>query len=238
MGILETFDQLSYKKVLSIAVFLAILFVVPISVFLVQQQTRINSRAAYEKPTVATQAKATPGPIPDKPPQVGRAWPWVGKIGDIIWIQGKNFGTNPITKSLRIGGITISDANIAAWDDNLIQAVIPEGVTQGAKVEVQVGSYPVSQSLPLVIYDRSTDLKLHKAGNELFIIDAPLVKKAILWTGDDEIPTKQHVQEIASSGKGKTVIFETEGLPILSVLLVDQKGNLIPYYVDPKEFDF
>ena len=238
MGLLETFDQLSYKKVLSIAVFLAILFVVPISVFLVQQQTRINSRAAYEKPTVATQPKATPGPMPQQAPQIGRAWPWVGKIGDIIWIQGKHFGTNPVSKSLRIGGISIADANIAAWDNELIQASIPEGVTQGTKVEVQVGSYPVSQSLPLVIYDRSTDLKLRKVGNELFIMDAPLVKKAIIWTGDDIIPTKQHVQEIVSSGKGKTVIFDTEGLPILSILLIDQKGNLIPYYVDPTEFDF
>ncbi|NMC35737.1 hypothetical protein GYA49_01690 [Candidatus Beckwithbacteria bacterium] len=238
MGLLQTFDQLSYKKIVSIAVFVSVLFAVPVGVFLVKQQSRINSRAAYEKPKSAQEPKATPGPIPQEAPLVGRAFPWVGKVGDIIWIQGFHFGTNPTDKQLRIGGIEIPEAQITAWEDDMIQAFIPEGVKQGSIVEVRVGSHSVSKSLPLVIYDQSTDLKLRKQGSVLYVENAPDVAKAIIWTGDDEIPTKQHNQEVAMQASGKTIIFDTQGLPVLTVLLLDNSGNMLPYYVDPLEFDF
>lgn len=239
MPFLNTLDQLSYKKIFSIAIFLSVLFTVPVVMFLLNQQTRLSSRAAYEKPSVAQTPKATPGPIPNEPPKIGRAFPWVGKVGDIIWIQGWNFGINPESKKLIIGGVVVEENDIAAWEDDLIQAVIPEGAMQGGTVEVKIGSYSTSRSLPIVLFDKDVKVRMHKDGNMISLKNASGLDKAIVWTGDDEIATEKKVlSDINVSNSGEVELFDTEGLPILTILLIDKDGNIMPYAADPIEFDF
>jgi hypothetical protein len=169
---------------------------------------------------------------------VGRAFPWVGKEGDIIWVQGRNFGVNPSNKSLVIGGVEVRDVDIAAWEDDLIQAIIPDGARQGGTVEVRVGNYPVSRSVPIVLYDQNVQVRLHKQDNIVSANSAGQVVRAVIWTGDDEIPTAQHTQDVLPDQNGNAVIFDTTGLPILSIVLIDSAGNIVPYAADPIEFDF
>ncbi len=237
---LKTIDQLSFKKVISISLFIAILLGVPVGTYLVGQQTRIRSHAAYQKPKPvnSTDIKATPGPLPTQAPAIGRVFPWVGKVGDIAWLQGKNFGTNPVDKRLTIGGVTVSENDIASWEDTQIQAIIPQGALQGGSADIRVGSYPNSQSLPMVIYDTTAKVKLHIRNNVLTAENAGVVVKALIWTGDDQVLTQNHNVDINPLPTGETMIFDTQGLPLLSVLLLDGKGNIVPYYVDPIEFNF
>ena len=238
MSFLNTFDKLSYKKIFSIAIFMAILFSVPVGVYLVQQQTKISSRAAYVKPNVNDKSLATPGPIPAEAPEIGRVFPWVGKEGDIVWLQGKNFGINPENKKLTVGGIEIAEAQIDSWEDDLIQFYLPEGVKQGSVAQVMVGNHPKSQSLPIIIYDKNTQVKLRKNGNQITAENAGGIVKALIWTGDDEIATQRHSETVDNRSGDNTFIFDTEGLPILTIVLLDGEGKIVPYYVDPIEFDF
>jgi hypothetical protein len=237
MNILKSLDQLSFGKIFSIAIVSAIIISVPVGVILIQQETRISSRAAYEKPKISTKTMATPGPIPTQAPQIGRLFPWVGKIGDIVWLQGENFGINPASKKLTIGGIQVTDEQIEAWEDTQIQTTIPSQARQGGVAEVQVGDHSKSQSLPYILYDATTKTKIRKTGNILSIEQGTNVLKAVIWTGDDEIPTQKH--EVAVDPlDGNNEFFDTQNLPILSIVLLDQQGKIVPYYVDPIEFDF
>lgn len=237
MNMLKNIDSLSFGKILSLALVIAIIIAVPVGVVIIQKETRIGSRAAYEKPQLATQPKATPGPIPQQAPFIGRVYPWVGKIGDIVWLQGQYFGSNPINKSLAIGGIPISDNNIEAWEDTQIQTLIPKDAKQGGIVELTIGDYPTSQSLPFVLYDQNTKTKLRKKENIISIENGDAVSKAVVWTGDNEIETAKH-EGIVVPEDGKAQIFDTQGLPLLSIILLDSQGKIVPYYVDPLEFGF
>jgi len=237
MNMLKNIDSLSFGKILSLSLVIAIIIAVPVGVVIIQKETRIGSRAAYEKPQLATQPKATPGPIPQQAPFIGRVYPWVGKIGDIVWLQGQYFGSNPINKSLAIGGIPISDNNIEAWEDTQIQTLIPKDAKQGGIVELTIGDYPTSQSLPFVLYDQNTKTKLRKKENIISIENGDTVSKAVVWTGDNEIETAKH-EGIVVPENGKAQIFDTQGLPLLSIILLDSQGKIVPYYVDPLEFGF
>jgi len=237
MSFLDSLDRISYGKILSLGVFLALLFGVPTTVLLVQQQTQIASRA-YQKPEVMAEKKPPAGPIPAEPPQVGRVFPWVGKIGDIVWIQGFHFGNNPSQKSLKIGGVTIKEEDVAGWRDDQIQAIIPAGAGQGGIVEVRIGNHPVSQSLPIVLYDRNAKIKLRKQGNTLIALNGGQIAKVKAWTGDEKTPTEMVEGDINPNPAGETSVFDTGGKPMLTLLLFDSNSNILPYYVDPIEFGF
>jgi len=237
MSFIKTINQLSFGKVLSLSMVLAIMAAVPVGLVKLKQETQTSSRAAYEKPSLANSAKSTPGPIPSNPPEIGRVYPWVGKIGDIIWLQGKNFGENPISKKLIIGGSVIVDERIEAWTENQIQTTIPNDARQGGAVELSVGDHPISRSLPYVLYDKNTKTKLRRDGNIISVENAEKIAKAIIWTGDDEIDTQKHETIIVPSD-GKATVFDTNGLPILSIILLDSQDKIVPYYVDPLEFGF
>lgn len=238
MSFLDAVNKLSYAKVLSIGLFLSLLFGIPILVLMVQQQTRIASRA-YKKPEQMVQAqKSSPGPIPVQPPQIGRIFPWIGKVGDIVWVQGGNFGNNPINKSLTIGGIIIRESDITGWRDDQIQAIIPQGASQGGTVEVKVAQHPVSQSLPIVIYDRDTKVRLIKRGTVITALSGGQIGRVKAWTGDENTPTEMVETDLIGNPGGETPLFDTNGQPLLTLLLYDTKGNILPYYVDPIEFGF
>lgn len=238
MNIFRKVNQISYKQAIGMSVFLTVLLAVPVGVYLTQQETKLDSQAAYEKPKIATQAKSTPGPIPDLPPVIGRVFPWVGKIGDVVWLQGENFGVNPADKELKIGGVVVTEDEISAWEDNLIETIIPVGVKQGGVIELRIGNHPIVRSLPYVLYEENTEIKLGKRDNKIIVDNGSVnVSKAIIWTGDDEIEEEKHNMEVNFQGDSKTVIFETQ-LPIKTILIFDNQGKLLPYYVNVREFDF
>jgi hypothetical protein len=237
MSVLNSIDRISYGKIISLGVFLALLFGVPTTVLLVRQRTQITSRA-YQKPEIMVESNEPPGPIPTQPPRIGRVFPWVGKVGDVIWVQGFDLGNSPASKNLTIGGVAITEADIAGWRDDQIQAIIPAGTKQGGIVEVRVGNHPVSRSLPIVLYDRNTKIKLIKRGNLILALNGGEIAKVQAWTGDENTPTQFVEGEIQGNPGGETPVFDTAGLPMLTLLLFDRNGTILPYYVDPVEFGF
>jgi hypothetical protein len=238
MSLLEKIDQLSFVKIIAISFLLVLIASLPIVIILSQQQTEIRSKA-YEKPTLKVEKeKISPGPIPENPPKIGRIFPWIGKIGDIIWIQGENFGNNPSIKRLIIGGVALPEEMITSWQDNEIQAIIPEGAKQGGEVQVRVGQHPLSSSLPFVLYDKNTKTKLAKKGNLISILNGETVFKANVWMGDENTPTEKIEIPIENVSGKETQLVDIAGKPILTILLYDNSGQILPYYVDPTEFGF
>lgn len=245
MPFLDTIDQISFGKIFSLAVFLALLFGLPSTVLLVQQKTKISSRA-YQKPELMFQKPEASSGVggmvvsktPADPPEIGRVFPWVGKVGDIIWLQGKNFGENPASRNLTIGGVKVTEEDIDGWRDDQIQAVIPLKAKQGGTVEVQIGRHPSVESLPIVIYDKNVKIKLHKKENLIVAINGGEIVKVKAWTGDENIETEMVEGDIAANPSGETPVFDTKGLPLLTLLLFDSKDNILPYYVDPIEWGF
>ena len=73
---------------------------------------------AWKKPKVMQAEQQPVGAIPVAAPKIGRAYPWVGKVGDVVWIQGWNFGDNPPEKQLKIGGVLVSEADIDVWQED------------------------------------------------------------------------------------------------------------------------
>ena len=237
MSLLQKISRLSFTKASSIAIFAALLLGIPTTVYLAQQRTQIASQA-FQKPSPATSPQTVFGISPKGPPQIGRIFPWVGKAGDIIFIQGKNFGTNPPAKTLLVGGVPVSEDQITAWNDDLIQAIIPQAAVQGGIVEIRVGDYPATKSLSFVIYNRLTPLKLQKLGNLIFVTGQTQIAKVKVWIGDENTSARLIERNITTNPEGRTTIFDTQNQPILTLLLYDSNGILLPYYVDPVQFDF
>lgn len=234
----ERIESLSYIQTISISLLIALAFAIPAVVLIAQERTRLGSKA-YQKPQVITsKEKLLPGPIPAVAPKIGRVFPWVGKIGDIVWLQGENFGNNPSKKRLIIGGVMLTEDYITSWQDTEIQAVIPQGAKQGGIAEVRVGQHPSSQSLPMVLYDKDAKIKLRKKGTLISAQNAGAVARAVYWTGDERTPTETAEIAIAPIPAGETPLFDTLGKPILTILLYDAVGTVLPYYVDPIEFGF
>lgn len=239
MSLLKKIDKLSFAQVISIAFILAIVFAIPTTVILVQQRTRPTPEAYYQKPElIELKEVLSLGPIPSDPPKIGRVFPWVGKVGDIIWIQGENFGNNPKEKRLTIAGITLTEDYITSWRESQIQAIIPKSARQGGVVQVKIGQHPVSTSLPIVLYDRSTKIKLVKKDNIISAIGGESIDKVKVWIGDENMPIEIIEVPDISIPLTKTPLFNTEGKPLLTLLLYGKKGQVLPYYVDPVEFGF
>ena len=104
MSFLYTLDQVSFKKIFGLGVVLALLFTIPTTVVLVQQRTRFGSRAVTldALPEMDVVTLASPGPVPKEPPKIARISPFLGKVGDVVFVEGVNFGVNPSIKSLKI----------------------------------------------------------------------------------------------------------------------------------------
>lgn len=237
MKLLEVFDNLSYRKVISLSIFFTVLLAVPVGVYLSRQQTRISSRAVYEKPKRATEAKASPGPIPTERAVIGRVFPWVGKVGDVVWIQGENFGINPVQKELRIGGVIVKEEYIARWEDTLIEAIIPEGAIQGGTVEIIIGNYSGVESLPYVLYTTKAKVRLSKENGKIIAVNGgEYLGKYMIWTGDDDVAEQKWSGDVESRN-GEYLVFDIGDLPMKTMLLFDKQGQLIEYYVDIIAFD-
>lgn len=238
MSFFNQIDRLSFKQVISIAFVLTLVFAVPVTVVLVQQKTRLASRAAYVKPSPATIEmnimEVEKGPIPSEPSEIGRAFPFLGKVGDTVFLQGKNFGKNPASKSLKLGGAVVADYDIAVWENDLIEFAVP--AVKSGVVELKVGNHPVSVSYPFTVYDQGTKLKLKKKGDMIVGINAKDVDSVKAWLGDDThvIP----VEGVVPAAEGERSILDTGGEPVLSISLYNKANQMIPFYVDPTEWGF
>lgn len=237
MNILKKFDQLSYRTSFFLCIGITILLFLPILLFAVQNRTQLTSKAALVLPTPTPLAK-TYGSLPTSAPTITRVWPWVGKPGDTIIIEGKNFGTNPPDSRIAIGNVVIDDSAILDWSDTRIELVLPTDAPSGSPVQLRVGTYPVVESVPLVFYDDATPIRLHKTGTNITsqgILDTVQVSS---WTSVNGQIQKKTTTYVGKPGAGTTLLTLAPSETLLSLVLRDKNGAVIPYVVDPIEFGF
>ena len=232
MSILKTIDRLSYGKILSIGFIIAISFSIPISILLVQQQTKLSSSAHIDKPTEIPMVKTNYGNPPVATIEVTRVYPFLGKSGDELVILGKNFGSNPKDKQLVIGHTQLNEDNISVWQDNMITATLPDEIQSGI-VNIKSGQFTWTSKYPFIIYNEKTQTQIKKNANALTIFspNPNIIKLSYNILGSNEV-----VVPVAM--KNGSFNFEIPQGEIDHLAIYDVSGNLIPFYVNPIEFDF
>ena len=235
-NLFEKLNRLSFPNVFFIATFATLVSIIPLGVFVVQQKTAITSRAVTLPPPPALIQPKTPqsGPVPVDPPILTRIYPWVGKAGDALVLEGKNLGTYPKNRRLSVGGILVSDAEIIEWTDTRIITIIPEAPHQGMPASLRIDTHPVVESQPLVFYTVSTPVRLKKSVNTVSVSGITGSVKATLYTS-----TGQRDITVPAKLEDTIPLFTlSQGEQIRSIILTDETGSIIPYSITPQEFGF
>lgn len=232
MAFIQTIDKFSFKKIVSFGFFLAVALSIPATVLLLSQQTRLSSQAKIEKPPIIPIEKQDYGPSPLAPIEVIRVYPFLGKASDEVVLLGKNFGLNPKDKFLSLNNIAVEEEKIEVWQDNLISFFLPEGVSSGI-IKIRAGSFTWESSQPFVIYNTNTSTKVQKNGQTLAIVSPIDIAQAKYKLVDQ--PEEKQIPVIMESN---IFSFVTDPGEIQYLLLYNQANQLIPFYVNPIEFDF
>lgn len=233
--------SLSYPRIVISAIMTGVLIgAVTVTVRILGRPARDIRLGDQSIGTVAPAApqitKRPPGPVPLQSPRLTRVFPWVGKAGDIVIIDGEHFGDNPKEKQLSIGGIAVTETQILDWTDQQIQAFIPAGAAQGGTVDITIGAHPSAISLPIALYDTATRLQLKKTGTAVVAASLPDQIRIVRWWGD--LGDSVQLHEASRTDSSDPALFDTQGEEILSLLLFDSSGAILPYFVDPEEFGF
>jgi hypothetical protein len=228
-------SKLSYPTVFFIASFLTVVSVLPLWIYISGQQTRIATRAEETTPLVPTSIPTpTEGMVPANPPTIIRAYPWVGKAGDVIIIEGKNFGAYPKNRRLAIGGMVVADALISQWSDTQIEVLIPSNPKSGEPAALRIDTYPIVESVPLTFYDETASVRLRKQGAVVSVEGVSGEIRATLFTQNGKRETT-----VTGTGQETVTLFTlAPSEEILSIMLADEKGAYIPYSINPTEFGF
>lgn len=235
MQILHYIDRFSYKQILTIAVFLALLFAVPTTVWLVNQQTRLYSSAHRESlpGEIQNQYPQEPFGQPSvNPPKISAVVPFLGKVDDVVLVQGINFGQNPQDRAIYFGATRADEKDILRWHDDLIEVMVPTGASSGS-VKVVQGDREDSFLMPFTVYSPSTLAKVNLVNNNLVLSGTFTVNRAAIMLKDGQ---KLETQVSPSDG----VILFSSATPsqIASLALYDAQGNLVPFSINPLEFGF
>lgn len=237
---IEKLHTLSYKTVAMIGVGLTLLSILPVLLYVTQQQTRTVSQATAPTPTEMISSVPTSGPIPDQPPLITRVYPWVGKVGDAIVIEGAHFGNFPQNHTLTIAGQPVSDEAITSWEDTQIITSIPPNSQQGGVAAVRISSYPTAISQALALYDETATIQLTQQDSTVTAIGLTEPVTVILVTSSDKGKSLNTEKlTISPSSSDQTPLFSLkDNEEILSLLLQNDAGIILPYSLNPTDFGF
>lgn len=229
MNFIEFFESISFKKLTALTAVLALSLMVPLSVWTVRQETKIQSRAVFEKPEPTIPAEEYGQPSPGQP-RISLVWPFLGKTGDAVLVYGENFGKNPEDKSLFLGPYSVPESQINQWTPVLIEFKIPPLLLNGAfeSLSLTVAGQKAVWDLPLTVYDVGTKIRVTKPNGELLVSQAPAGSRMTVFFNDGE--------KMITSDLIKVTL--PEGKTIVSLLIEDQNGRALPFFVEPREFNF
>ncbi len=241
MSLLAFIDRFSFRQILSAALILAITFAVPTTVFLIIQQTRLYSSAHKSKLPANYELVKEPFGQPSKrPPQIDYLRPFLGKVDDVVFIFGRDFGQNPPSREIYFGGVKAHEEDILRWHDDLIEVMVPEGAVSGLVKVVDNHQEGVSD-WPFIVYDETVKTRVFwqvpagvGQGNRLMVENGWAVARAVAVTSSGQVFQ-------ASLKPGTAIMPLVENLPsrdLKSLVLYDQNGLLIPFFVNPLDFGF
>ncbi len=232
MSVLDFVDRYSFKQILSIAILLAVLFALPTTVWLVSQQTRLYSSAHKENLPANNYTQEAYGQPSAFPPKITRVRPFLGKVDDVVIIEGENFGQNPQNRAIYFGSVRADERDILMWHDNRIDVMVPNGAPSGMIKVVEIDK-ETTAPYPITIYDKQTPVRVYWDNQSLVADNAFNVSRVLAITGNGQ----QFQANI--SGAGKTVLLSN--LPtkdLMQITLYDRAGNQVSFWVNPIDFRF
>lgn len=226
MSILNKLEKISFKKLLSIIFVAGLALAAPIVVWTSQQETKLEGRAFFEKPEIIKPVQKYGSPSQGDP-RIDLVWPFLGKVGDAVLIEGGNFGDNPQNKQLRVGNQVVPEEKINQWTNELIEFTIPPG-SVSSLVNLQVAGKAVSWPYLFTVYQVETNLQVTEDNDIVRAINAPAgAKMEIIFSDKSKMESDQLNGTRVPSDK-----------TIMTVIVKNQAGNPIPFYVEPDEFGF
>ena len=123
MNFLTKLEKISFKKIIGFSSVAALVLAMPVTVWVSQQKTQLAGRAEFEKPEIIEPTKKHGSPS-EGSPRIALVWPFLGKVGDAVLIEGENFWENPQDKQLTINKQIVPESNINQWTPELIEFLI------------------------------------------------------------------------------------------------------------------
>ena len=226
MNIISSLNQISFKKLARFTFLTALVLAVPVSVWVVQQQTKSQSKAFFEKPKPIVIGKKYGQPSSGDP-QITLVWPFLGKVGDSVLINGQNLGNNPINKKLVVGGQKVSEEEIIKWKPDLIEFMIPRGSKYGP-IRLEVAGKSASWDFPFTVYVLETKTQVTENNDIVKVLKGPAEGKVKIYFSDGEVIESEQFDGV-SVAHDKT---------ISSVKIIDRNNQAVPFFVEPDEFGF
>lgn len=223
-----TTNSFSLKKLTTAAVLVGLTLAVPVSVWVVKQDTELRSGAYFEKPAPNLPGKNYGLPS-DGHPQIDLVWPFLGKVDDAVLIQGQNLGDNPLDKVLKLGGVVVPEEKILRWTPTLIEFQIPP-LSSGGLTEVislSVAGKVASWEYPFTVYDTATRAQVSENQDVVTVSGCPGDALLDVYFEDG--------QTISARVDAPISVPPTS---ILTLRLKDASGQLLPFFVEPAEFGF
>lgn len=232
MNLNQTIDKISFKQIIQLSFIVGLMMTIPISVGVTQKQTRLVSKAEYTSSPSTGLVRHLP---PKVDPVISEVRPFIGKVGDVVIIKGKNFGFYPYGAKLTIGPIEIGQDNLLVWQDDKISFNIPQGANSD-NITVFNGTSSTSWSQVLTIYNTNTRTKIRRDASNLYIVNVQNLQKVIYYLSSQQQLT--YSQPISASDQPVLIIKAINTDEISWLTLYDPQNRIIPFYVDPLNFNF
>lgn len=224
-------NKLTYKQLTAAATLVGLTIAIPVSVWVARQDTELRSSAYFEKPVPppAGGLNKNHGQPSEDQPRINLIWPFLGKIGDSVLIEGYNFGDNPQNKVLKFGNTIVPEDQILRWTPTLIEFLIPShpsGLVPET-ISLIVAGQIASWDYPFTVYDLTTLAQVAENQNLITVSGCPADSLVEIYFDNGEkltsrVDTPLNIPETA----------------VLSVRLLDASGQALPFFVDPTEFGF
>ncbi len=226
MNIVQKLDRFSFKKIIGATALLIMVLAIPVTVWVSQQETRLASRAEFEKPALIKPVTRY-GPLSPGEPRINLVWPFLGKVGDAVLIEGENFGDNPENKQLSIGNVAVGEDKINRWTPNLIEFIVPQN-SFSSSISLTVGGKKASWPYLFTVYSLNTKIQVTENNDIVTVLNAPEGSILEIHFSDGE--------KTESTNLNATLIPADK--VILTVLVKDKNNNPLPFFVEPEEFNF
>lgn len=234
MNLLYFIDRFSFKQILSVALVLAILFAIPTTVLLVRQQTRLYSSAHRDKLPANYEVVVEPfGQPASSPPKIEWVKPFLGKVDDVVFIYGRDFGQNPADRAIYFGAVLAAEEDILKWHNDVIEVMVPEGAVSGPVKVVDAGKEDTS-NLPFIVYDTSVKTRVFWQKNDLMVENGSEVAKAVAVTASGQV----WQGSLVTGQKVSPLLTNLPTRDLVNLALYNKSGLLVPFFVNPLDFGF
>lgn len=226
MNFLQKLEQTSLSKILAVTFFAGIVLATPVTVWVAQRQTQLAGRAMFEKPEVVKPVKIVGAPSEGEP-KIDLVWPFLGKMGDAVLIEGQNLGNNPQDKKLFVANQLVAEEKIERWTEELIEFLVPEGAVSG-NIHLEVGGKKAFYPYFFTVYGLETKVQASESSDIVRVINAPLEGKLEIFFSDGQKMESDQLEGVRVPAD-KTII---------SILLKNKAGSPVSFFVEPEEFGF